>query len=233
MKIVLSGYGKMGREIESILLKSNHIIVARSESITQIEKSLAADSVCIDFTTPEAFRDNYKFIAQNFKSAIIGTTGWDDIKSDVISCFTDNNCTMIYGSNFSVGVNILFKLCGIASNLCADMGDYDPYILEMHHKFKLDSPSGTAKSIRDIVLKESGKDVAIESVRCGMIPGIHRLGFESAQDRITIEHEAFSRKGFAQRAVKAAEWSEMFNGVYDFRDIIESNINKILNNERD
>ncbi|PKO99960.1 MAG: 4-hydroxy-tetrahydrodipicolinate reductase [Bacteroidetes bacterium HGW-Bacteroidetes-8] len=233
MEIVLSGYGKMGREIESVLKDTTHTIIAKSEDILSIDKRLTANSVCIDFSEPEAFLKNYRFIAENFKAAVVGTTGWNDAKDEVIASFRECQTTMIYASNFSLGVGILFKLCEIASRLCSNLGEYDPYIIEMHHKFKLDSPSGTAKSLKEIVTKESGHNVTIESVRSGFIPGIHRLGFESAQDRITIEHEAFSRRGFALGAVTAAEWSSELKGVFDFRDIIENKFTKILNYERD
>ncbi len=232
MEIVLSGYGKMGREIESVLKDTTHTIIAKSEDILSIDISLTKNSICIDFSEPEAFLKNYRFIAENFRAAVIGTTGWNDAKDEVIDFFRECGVTMIYASNFSMGVSILFKICEIASRLCSNLGEYDPYI-EMHHKFKLDSPSGTAKSLKEIVDIESGRNVTIESVRSGFIPGIHRLGFESAVDRVTIEHEAFSRRGFALGAVKAAEWASELKGVFDFRDIVENEFIKILNNERD
>lgn len=233
MDIVLSGYGKMGQEIDSVLKGTTHNVVARSQNIQAIDKSLAEGSVCIDFSEPAAFRKNYRFIAENFKAAVVGTTGWNDIKDEVTACFKECGTTMIYASNFSIGVSILFKLCEIASKLCTSMGEYDPYILEMHHKFKLDAPSGTAKTIKEIVSKECGRDVAVESIRSGYIPGIHRLAFESVQDRVVLEHEAFSRGGFALGAVTAAGWATQLKGVFDFRDIIEDKFITILNNERD
>ncbi len=233
MNIVLSGYGKMGREIDSVLKGTQHKVVARSENIQAIDKSFTTDSVCIDFSEPDAFRKNYRFIAANFKAAVIGTTGWDDIKDEVTACFKENGTTMIYASNFSIGVNILFKICEVASKLCSSLGDYDPYIMEMHHKFKLDAPSGTAKTLKEIVSKEYGRNVAVESVRSGYIPGIHRLAFESLQDRVVIEHEAFSRGGFALGAISAAEWTTKLNGVFDFRKLIEDKFIKIMQDERD
>lgn len=233
MDIVLSGYGKMGREVDSLIKGTTHTVVARCEDIQSLDKSLAAGSVCIDFSEPEAFRKNYRFIAENFKAAVIGTTGWNDIKDEVITCFVKSETTMIYASNFSIGVSILYKLCEVASKLCSSLGEYDPYILEMHHKFKLDAPSGTAKSIKEIVSKECGRQVAVESIRSGYIPGIHRLAFESLQDRVVLEHEAFSRGGFAQGALSAAEWTTELKGVFDFRDLLEDKFIKILNYERD
>ena len=126
---------------------------------------------------------------------------------------------MIHASNFSLGVNVMFALADKASSLLKDAG-YDTYIVEMHHCHKLDAPSGTAKSLGAIVDKNMNKTTEIQSVRCGEIAGIHTVGFEGANDRITISHEAFSRKGFAQGAVQAALMIENITGVKEFKDII-------------
>ncbi|MGM9803947.1 MAG: 4-hydroxy-tetrahydrodipicolinate reductase [Muribaculaceae bacterium] len=218
MNIVISGYGKMGHMIESILIEKGISYIA-SEDITAIDPEVAKQSVCIDFTTPDAFRNNYAFIASHFKAAVIGTTGWADIKQQVIDCFNSHNTTMIYASNFSLGVNVMFAVIDKASALLADAG-YDPYIVEMHHCHKLDAPSGTAKSLGNIVDANMNTLTQIQSVRCGEIAGIHTVGFEGANDRITITHEAFSRMGFAQGAVKAALLTENITGVKEFKDII-------------
>lgn len=233
MNIVISGYGKMGREIFSILEKRGGVNLYTTEQVCSFDPEIAKESICIDFTTPEAFRNNYRFIAETFKAAVIGTTGWGDIKEDVIECFREQGRTMIYASNYSIGVNIFFEVARVASALLSSMGDFDSYITEFHHKFKLDSPSGTAATLRGIVERESGKEVQIQSVRAGFIPGIHNLGFESSDERILLCHEAFSRKGFANGAVTAAFWTMEVNGVHDFRDLLNNKFNKILNNESD
>ncbi len=233
MNIVISGYGKMGREIFSILEKREDIRVFTTEDIVKFDTSISKDSICIDFTTPEAFRNNYRFIADNFKAAVIGTTGWNEIKTEVLEYFGSRERSMIYASNFSVGVNIFFEISRVAGALLTSLGEYDSYITEFHHKFKLDSPSGTASTLRGIVEKESGKEVPVQSIRCGYIPGIHNLGFESSEERILLSHEAFSRKGFATGAVTAALWASQINGVHDFRDLLKDKFNKILNYERD
>ena len=150
---------------------------------------------------------------------IVGTIGWNDIKDEVIDYFKSRGTTMIYASNFSLGVNVMFSLVAKASTLLANAG-YDPYIVEMHHKHKLDAPSGTAKSLAQIVDNATGAATQVQSVRCGEIAGIHTVGFEGANDRITITHEAFSRKGFAQGAVEAALMTEKITGVHEFKDII-------------
>ena len=210
----------MGRMVEKILAQRNIECAGWSESITDTDPALAKECVCIDFTTPAAFRENYKFLAENFKAVVVGTTGWNDIHDEVVSCFEKCGTTMIYASNFSIGVNIFFALTDCVSKLMGTMGGYMPYINEMHHCHKLDAPSGTAKSLEDIVKANMKMDVDMSSVRCGEIPGIHTVGFEGLNDRITIRHEAFSREGFAAGAVEAALRTEKVSGVHNFKDII-------------
>lgn len=228
MNIVLSGYGKMGKEIFSLLQERGDVTLFTTEDVCEFDRAIASESVCIDFTTPEAFRKNYRFIADSFRAAVIGTTGWADIKQEVTDYFRENGKTMIYASNFSVGVNILFEVARITSAMLATTSNYDPYITEFHHKFKLDSPSGTAGTIRDIVEKETGIKCPVQSVRCGHIPGTHTLGFESEDDRIVLTHEAFSRRGFAAGAVQAAFWALEREGVFDFRELLREKFNKAL-----
>ena len=218
MKIVISGYGKMGHMIESILIDRG-IEYIPTENVAEIDTATAKQCVCIDFTTPDAFRSNYRLLADRFGAVIVGTTGWNDIKDEVIDYFKSRGTTMIYASNFSLGVNVMFSLVAKASALLANAG-YDPYIVEMHHKHKLDAPSGTAKSLAQIVDNATGAATQVQSVRCGEIAGIHTVGFEGANDRITITHEAFSRKGFAQGAVEAALMTQKITGVHEFKDII-------------
>ena len=218
MKIVISGYGKMGHMIESILIDKG-IDYIPTENVAEIDMATAKDCVCIDFTTPDAFRSNYRLLADRFGAVVVGTTGWNDIKDEVLQYFRNSGTTMIYASNFSLGVNVTFAIVAKASALLADAG-YDPYIVEMHHKHKLDAPSGTAKSLAQIVDNAMGGSTQVQSVRCGEIAGIHTVGFEGTNDRITITHEAFSRKGFAQGAVEAAIMTEKITGVHEFKDII-------------
>lgn len=218
MKAVISGYGKMGHMIEAVLIERGIEYVA-TDNVAEIDLATAKESVCIDFTTPDAFRQNYRLLAERFRSVVVGTTGWNDIKDEVISCFNNCGTTMIYASNFSLGVNVMFALVAHASALLGGEG-YDPYIVEMHHKHKLDAPSGTAKSLAQIVDSATGGKVDVQAVRCGEISGIHIVGFEGENDRITIKHEAFSRKGFAQGAVAAALMTEKITGVKEFKDII-------------
>ena len=210
----------MGRMIEQIILSKGLDYAGWTESVTETDPTLAKECVCIDFTTPAAFRANYKFLAENFKAVVVGTTGWADIKEEVISYFEKCGTTMIWASNFSIGVNVFFAVTDYISKMLGTTGGYSPYMVEMHHCHKLDAPSGTARSLADIVDANMNVQTDIQSVRCGEIPGIHTVGFEGLNDRITLTHEAFSREGFAAGAVEAALRTEGVTGVCEFKDLL-------------
>ena len=206
--------------IEKIILSKGLDYAGWTESVTETDPELAKECVCIDFTTPAAFRANYKFLAENFKAVVVGTTGWADIKEEVISYFEKCGTTMIWASNFSIGVNVFFAVTDYISKMLGTTGGYSPYMVEMHHCHKLDAPSGTARSLADIVDANMDVKTDIQSVRCGEIPGIHTVGFEGLNDRITMTHEAFSREGFAAGAVEAALRTEGVTGVCEFKDLL-------------
>ena len=210
----------MGRMIEKIILSKGLDYAGWTEAVTETDPALAKECVCIDFTTPAAIRENYKFLAENFKAVVIGTTGWADIKDEVTAYFEKCGTPMIWASNFSIGVNVFFAVTDYISKMLGDAGGYSPYMIEMHHCHKLDAPSGTARSLADIVDANMDVKTDIQSVRCGEIPGIHTIGFEGLNDRITMTHEAFSREGFAAGAVEAALRTEGLEGVCEFKDIL-------------
>jgi 4-hydroxy-tetrahydrodipicolinate reductase len=219
MKAIISGYGKMGHIVEKKLKEHGIELVMASEDICATPKELAKECVCIDFTTPEAFKANYKFIAASFKAAVIGTTGWNDIQPEVIAEFEKQGTPMIYASNFSIGVNALFAAVEKSAKILKGHG-YAPHISETHHIHKLDAPSGTAKSLGTLVRQEFGSEPEIESFREGEVPGIHTVEFTSGVDRLQFTHEAFSREGLAEGAVVAAEMTENLKGVHEFKDLI-------------
>ena len=223
MKLFISGYGKMGKMIEKIIISRNIGYAGWSEAVTETDPSLAKECVCIDFTTPDAFRANYRFLAENFKAVVVGTTGWADIKDEVIAYFEKCGTPMIWATNFSIGVNMFFALTDFISGKLSRFGGYSPYMVEMHHCHKLDAPSGTARTLADIVDANMDVKTDIQSVRCGEIPGIHTVGFEGLNDRITLTHEAFSREGFAAGAVEAALLVDGMTGVHEFYDVILKN----------
>ena len=213
----------MGRMIEKIILSKGLEYAGWTEAVTETDPALAKECVCIDFTTPGAIRENYKFLAENFKAVVIGTTGWSDIKDEVIAYFEKCGTPMIWATNFSIGVNVFFAVTDYISKMLGDAGGYSPYMIEMHHCHKLDAPSGTARSLADIVDENMNVKTDIQSVRCGEIPGIHTIGFEGLNDRITISHEAFSSEGFAAGAVEAALRTEGLAGVHEFKEILLNN----------
>ncbi len=219
MKVIISGYGKMGHMVEKELQRRGIPLALASEDIASVDPALARECVCIDFTVPEAFRKNYAFIAKHFKAAVIGTTGWNDIAEDVFKAFREAGTPMIYASNFSLGVNALFAAVTRASELLKGAG-YTPEIEEIHHIHKLDAPSGTAKSLGALVEKSLGVKPEITSVREGEVPGIHTLKLTSACDCLTFRHEAFSREGFAAGAVVAALKTEGLTGVHEFAELL-------------
>lgn len=212
--------------IEKIILSRGLEYAGWTESVTETDPALAKECVCIDFTTPAAFRENYKFLAENFKAVVVGTTGWADIREEVIAFFEKCGTPMIWASNFSIGVNVFFAVTDYVSKMLGTTGGYSPYMVEMHHCHKLDAPSGTARSLADIVDANMNVETDIQSVRCGEIPGIHTVGFEGLNDRITLTHEAFSREGFAVGAVEAALMAEGVSGVCEFKTLL------LKNNER-
>lgn len=222
MKIFISGYGRMGHMIEEVLKDKGIECSGKSEDIQATDKAVSSESICIDFTIPEAFRNNYKFIAENFKAAVIGTTGWYDIREEVFEYFRKCGTPLIWASNFSIGVNVFSAAVSLISRQLAKAGGYAPYIIEKHHCHKIDAPSGTAKTLAADIEAGMKCHVDVVSVRVGELAGTHTAGFEGECDRITIEHEAFSRKGFAEGAVMAAEAADGLAGpvVLEFRDLL-------------
>lgn len=219
MKVIISGYGKMGHMIEKELKARRIELVEASEDITATRPEVARECVCIDFTTPDAIRANYKFIAKNFKAAVIGTTGWHDIEQDVKKAFEDAGTPMVYASNFSLGVNALEAAVKKVGQMLRGNG-YTPSIEEIHHIHKLDAPSGTAITIGRIIEESLGEKPEITSVREGEVPGIHTITLDSSVDKITLRHEAYSREGLAKGAVVAALMTEGLKGVHEFSELL-------------
>lgn len=219
IKVIISGYGRMGHMIEKELQNRGIELVEASENISATHPDVARECVCIDFTTPEAFRANYAFIARHFKAVVVGTTGWNDIRADVRRTFEEAGTPLIYASNFSLGVNALFAAAAKASALLKGAG-YVPSIEEIHHIHKLDAPSGTALTLGALVESALGEKPEISSVREGEVPGIHTLTLKSDCDELTLRHEAFSREGLAKGAVVAALMTEGLQGVHEFSELL-------------
>ena len=219
IQVVISGYGRMGHMVEAELKRRGIKIVAASEDICSVPVELARESVCIDFTWPDSFKANYPFIAKNFKAAVVGTTGWEDIRADVLKAFEDAGTPLIYTSNFSLGVNALYAAVSRASALLKGNG-YTPSVEEIHHIHKLDAPSGTTKSLGALIEEGLGVKPEITAIREGEVPGIHTVTMVSDCDKLTFRHEAFSREGLAKGAVVAALMTEGLTGVHEFSTLL-------------
>ncbi len=219
MKIIISGYGRMGHMVEEVLLGRGITPECATEDVCAVPLQTARECVCIDFTTPEAFRANYPVLARNFKAVVVGTTGWYDIKEQVFNAFREAGTPLVWASNFSIGVNAFFAAVERACTVLKGHG-YTPRVDEIHHIHKLDAPSGTAKSIGAIISDTLGVTPEIGAKRIGEVPGIHTATFTSGVDSLTFTHEAFSRKGFAEGAVAAALLTEGLTGIHEFKDLI-------------
>ncbi len=230
MKIALLGYGKMGKEIEKIALERGHTIVLRKTEDDTFENLLDAD-VAIDFSIPSAAVENISECLNNNIPIVSGTTGWLERFQEMVELTNNKNGAFLYGSNFSVGVNLFFNLNEYLSKLMNQHSEYKVSMTEIHHTQKLDAPSGTAISLANDIIKNSEyqgwvlenptqNEIGIEALRIENVPGTHSVYYRSEIDEIEIKHTAFSRKGFAFGAVIAAEWIIGKKGVFSMKDVL-------------
>ena len=222
MKIALIGYGKMGHMIESIALERGHEIVCiiDQNNLCDFEsEAFASADVAIEFTTPQTAEQNIRRAWAAGVPVVCGTTGWnvEAIRQEA------QEAGLMWSSNYSIGVNILFALNRQLAKLMVAYPDYTPHMTEVHHIHKLDAPSGTAKTLQEAIGEERLPIADVESIREGEVPGIHTVVWDSEVDTISISHSAKSRKGFALGAVIAAEWMKGKTGWHDFSEIIMSN----------
>ena len=152
---------------------------------------------------------------------IEGTTGWNAERETIKKLVEEKNGAFVFGANFSIGVNLFYRITDFASELFSKFEDYEAFIEEQHHSRKKDAPSGTALKLKDIVAAHIAKDFSVSATRAGSIPGTHRVGFDGAADQILLEHAARSREGFASGAVLAAEWIVGKKGFYEFTEIMD------------
>ncbi len=237
MKIGILGYGRMGQAVEQVALNSGHTISAIFDIDRPFSSSaiMKGTDVLIDFTLGEAVIDNLRIAAQLSIPVVEGTTGWFEKISQLTAI---NNLTVIYSPNFSIGVYQFTQLIAFASKLMGKLDDYDCYLHEFHHTGKVDSPSGTAKKLADILVENlpqknsalfetsHGKiepdTLHVTSTRTGRIPGTHEVGFDSPYDFIEIKHQAHGRDGFAYGAIRAAEWIISRSGIFTMDDFMNS-----------
>ena len=231
MKVALIGYGKMGHMIESIALERGHKIVCiiDQNNLCDFEsEAFASADVAIEFTTPQTAEQNIRRAWAAGVPVVCGTTGWDveSLKQQLLHKSTQPlhypTLSLMWSSNYSIGVNILFALNRQLAKLMVAYPDYTPHMTEVHHIHKLDAPSGTAKTLQEAIGEERLPIADVESIREGEVPGIHTVAWDSEVDTISISHSAKSRKGFALGAVIAAEWMLGKTGWHDFSEVILS-----------
>jgi 4-hydroxy-tetrahydrodipicolinate reductase len=224
MNLALVGYGKMGRMVEQAAAREGVEVVTILDPITGSRGKLSDADVCIDFTEPGAVIENIRAAAAARVGMVVGTTGWLDRLDEARLLVEESGIGLVYGSNFSVGVNLMFKITRYAAELFSRFPSHDPFIEEAHHKFKKDAPSGTALSLKQIVESEYDREIPTSSTRAGYFPGAHTVGFDSEADTLQIVHTARSRGGFAEGALLAAMWIKGRKGFYEFSQIIDEQL---------
>lgn len=231
MKIALVGYGKMGKIIDEIATKRGHEVVARLNETPSAE-NLNNPDVVIEFSQPEVAFNNIKTCLENNIPVVCGTTGWLHQKPEVEKIAEEKGSAFLYGSNFSLGVNLFFALNEQLANLMKNFDEFGIQLEEIHHTHKKDAPSGTAISIAEGIIKNNPKynawklhetendQIGIFAIREDEVPGTHSVYYRSEVDEIEIKHTAFNRNGFALGAVIAAEWIQGKKGNFTMKDVL-------------
>lgn len=242
MKILLIGYGKMGKTIDELARFRGHDIVARIDKDSGHENLLkhkGSFDVAIEFTEPAAAKNNLLFCAENNIPVVCGTTGWLSHRKEVEQAFLHHQGALFFTSNFSIGVNLFFQLNKMLAKMMKGHPEYKVSMEEIHHIHKKDYPSGTALTLFEGIQLENSvyqrfqaslapaaamskdDEIAIQSKREGEVPGTHEIAYQSSNDKISIRHEAFNRRGFGEGAVIAAEWLKGKSGVFGMDDLLK------------
>lgn len=220
----------MGKAIEQAAVERGHTIVAKLNA-TPAANDLADADVAIEFSGPDTAFKNIKSCLEHTVPVVCGSTGWLEKKSEADALAEKSGSAFLYGSNFSIGVNLFFELNKKLAALMAPQSEYTCQMEEIHHIHKKDAPSGTAISLAEDILNESsytawkldateGETLGIYAVREDEVPGTHSVRYTSEADEIEIKHTAYTRKGFALGAVIAAEWIEGKKGVFTMKDVL-------------
>ena len=224
MKIALIGYGAMGKLIRMVAESKGHEIGAIIDEkdanlfAGEVAEKLTGSDVAIDFTVGMAVPRNVEACVKARVPVVVGTTGWQEDRALIESIVREGGGAMVFGANFSIGVNLFYQIADFAAELFARFPEYEIFIEEQHHSRKKDAPSGTALKIKEVVSRHL--DIGdIAATRAGNIPGTHRVGFDGPADQILLTHTARSREGFALGAIMAAEWVVGKKGFFEFTEI--------------
>lgn len=229
MKVAIIGYGKMGREIEKVLVERGHSVVLKIDIDNREEafrkENFEGVDVAIEFTSPATAADNIRECMLLGVPVLSGSTGWMERKAEIDALCKEQGGAFFYSSNYSLGVNVLFRLNRWLSKVMATLPQYSVKIEETHHIHKLDAPSGTAATLAEEMKEASGGGLVVPkeeiiSYREGECPGIHTITFDSEEDTLSVSHSAKSRRGLALGAVLAAEWLVGRKGVFSMDDFL-------------
>lgn len=237
MKLALIGYGAMGQLVAQLAKAAGAEIgltVASpkgQESVAELAQALRGHDAAIDFSVSSAVLRNIEACALARVPLAEGTTGWQDQEADARRIIQQHDGALVYGANFSVGVNVFYRIVSQAARLMGGLDQYDAFIVEEHHSRKRDAPSGTAIKLKRLLAEHRKAEIPVASVRAGHIPGTHLVGFDSAADQITLTHLARSREGFAQGALLAAGWIVGRRGVFEFSEVIDEILKQGTSNE--
>jgi 4-hydroxy-tetrahydrodipicolinate reductase len=215
MKIAVIGYGNMGKLVHRLAEEKGHEVVL----VTRELDNLSGCDAAIDFTVASAVRGNVEACVAAGVPLVEGTTGWDGERKEIERIVRDGDGAFVYAANFSIGVNLFYKISAYAAELISKFPEYEAFITEQHHSRKKDAPSGTALKLKSVV-SEFVDPGEIAATRAGNIPGTHTIGFDGPADQITLTHTARSREGFAHGAITAAEWIAGKKGFYEFSDVL-------------
>jgi 4-hydroxy-tetrahydrodipicolinate reductase len=226
LKLAIIGNGTMGKLVRTLAEADGHevarVITSREAALPldELVELLGGHDAAIDFSVAGAVLKNVEACARAGVPLVEGTTAWNADEQEARRIVAEHVGALVYGANFSVGVNLFYRIVARAAELFAAT-DYAPFIEEAHHARKRDAPSGTAIKLRDLMSATLARDIPVVSTRAGHIPGTHRVGFDSAADQITLTHTARTREGFAAGALLAARWIKDRRGVYEFSEAID------------
>lgn len=227
MKLALIGFGAMGKLIKTLAENKQHevtVIIDESDanlSAEELAEKLKGVDAAIDFSTAEAVLRNIEACLLAKIPLVEGTTGWNNEKEIVKELVKKHDGSFVFGANFSVGVNLFYRIVSHASELFSKFDDYETFIEERHHSRKIDAPSGTALKLKDLVANHIKKEFSVAATRAGNIPGTHIVGFDGTADTIELTHTARSREGFASGSIFAAEWIAGKKGFWEFTEVME------------
>lgn len=237
MRLALLGYGRMGRVVEAVAAEEGHEVVARIDEAGAVTRDALGDAqVAIDFTTPDSALPNIRSASSLGVDLVVGTTGWYDCMDEARRAVEEAGTGLVWAPNFSLGVQLFFRLVRHAGRLADALGEYDVFVHEVHHRHKVDRPSGTARRLAEILVEALARKerwaegppegapepevLWVGSSRAGEVPGTHWVGLEGPDDGIELRHTARGREGFARGAVAAAGWIHGRKGFYGIDDML-------------